>query len=137
MIRKFLIGAIALAFAALTADVIRLQHICHRQSLALKRLTAKPAHVEQVTSGQEKRLADARNLTSASNPINSATNQQVQIAPPSQRPNPGLIPLVRPWQQKPPPAEVPPEWQPFQFNGQTYYKVPLAFSSPDSPHLER
>jgi hypothetical protein len=137
-----LLGVGVLAFLLVRAD-----RIIQRQQQALKELSAKVERLEHdsasaVDSGSAKDslVAEVDGLR------RSVTNLQAQLAEVQKSsrmdlfgrviqnsgdfknktlkvvPNGNIVPFSQA------PSEVPPDWVPFEFNGRTYYRVPLALA---------
>lgn len=87
---------------------------------------------------QRNNLAAARNLMAVPNNSKASGNGAATIYNPMPGPaqGRGAIPFAAPLMQ-PQPNEIPPNWQPFEFNGQTYYRIPLANPSPGALAFSR
>jgi hypothetical protein len=132
MKKKLFGGLIAVAFVSLATDEIRLHRVIQNQNGAVERLTAEVGDLQRAAADRKKTLSAARNLALVPNSPNVTTNGSAtlfNIAPGNARRR-SAFPFASPSQQQTPP-EVPPHWQPFEFNGQTYYRIPLANVSPE------
>lgn len=125
-------GVIAVLFVAIVTDEVRLHRVIQRQSGALERLTSEVGDLRRASGDWEKKLSAARNLALAPNGATVTTNGSATIfgIEPGNAGRRGAFPFASPSLQQTP-SEVPPDWEPFEFNGRTYYRIPLASASPE------
>ena len=131
--KRMLLGAvIAIVFAAISMDEVRLHRLVQRQSGALEQLTAEVNHLQRATADQGKHTDTARKMVLIPNSPNATTNGSATLfgVLPRNDATEDAVPFATPFLQNPP-SRVPPSWQPFEFNGQTYYRIPLANASPE------
>jgi hypothetical protein len=131
MKRMLFSGIIAIVFIAIFADEVRLHRVIKHQSGALERLTAEVGGLRRSAADREKELSAARNLVLVPNSANATTNGSATLfnIVPGKAGRRSVFPFASPSLQGTP-SEVPPNWEPFEFNGQTYYRIPLANASP-------
>ena len=114
MFSKLYSGFITIAFIALALSALRSNQVAHDQAAALDKMTAKVANLQRKTEALEKQLAALPNLPAPRIVLNRLGEPAASVLPSS------------------PEAKLPRGAVPFEFNGQTYYMVPLANSSGDS-----
>lgn len=83
-----------------------------------------PARVDDLAAENARLRAENDSLRAR----NNALNRQLEESRAAMRrlwENPGIVRPEVPWTPNPSPGAIPPGWQPRQFNGTTYYIVPL------------
>ncbi|HEY3854107.1 MAG TPA: hypothetical protein VGO67_06920 [Verrucomicrobiae bacterium] len=126
-------GVIAVMFFGVIWEEVRLHHVIQRQSVAVERLTAEVGDLQRAVADRDHNLSVARGLAMAPKGAKVKTNGT---------PNFWNFPGKSPFQLQNPslqesPDKVPQNWEPFQFNGRTYYRIPLASTSPEPMGLTR
>ena len=125
-------GVIAVVFVAVVADEVRLHRVVQRQNVAVERLTAEVGDLQRASADREKRMTATPNLAFTPKGATVTTNGPTTIFGVTPR-NPGRrgeFPFASPSLQESP-DKVPSNWEPFEFNGRTYYRIPLAYTSPE------